>query len=37
MFKQSDPDSVRPCADVMRRQFEHLYGGHWIALVRNPD
>lgn len=35
-FKQSDADYVRACADVMRRQFERLYGGHWITLVKNP-
>jgi len=34
--KQSDPDHVGACAETLRRQFEHLYGGHWITVVKKP-
>ena len=33
---QHDPDYARACAETMRRQCEHLYGGHWITVVKRP-
>lgn len=35
--KQGDLDYVRTCAEVMRRRFEQIYGGHWITVIEKPQ
>lgn len=35
--RRSDPDYVLACAEHMRTQFEHLYGGRWIAVRPTPS
>lgn len=33
LSRQGDPDYVAACAESMRRAFNRLYGGNWIAVV----
>jgi len=36
LSRQSDPDYLWSCAEAMRKQFEQLYGGQWIAVRTRP-